>query len=283
MGGRYADGMATPGSERQASAGQAAARLTSARQAGGRRLIPLREITLPHRCPRPVRMAVLARAPYFRGLAEAELDAIDRRMRSTSWPAGEHLYRAGDPARGLHVVAEGRVKVSQMTADGTETVTDMLVPGELFGAMDTLGEPHHLQTASALVGSCTLSIDQDDFREVLLEHPQVALRVLDDVAARLARAHSDIGGQTTDTVPQRVATVLLRLADKVGADRGAEGLLLDVPLSRADLAGLARSTPESVSRVVSRWTKEGIIDSGRRWVALLDRPRLEAEAAGTIR
>ena len=52
-------------------------------------------------------------------------------------------------------------------------------------------------------------------------------------------------------------------------------MLLEVPLSRADLAGLARSTPESVSRVLSRWKEEGLIDSGRRWVSLLDRARLE--------
>lgn len=248
--------------------------------AGGRRTIPLREVTLPHQCPRPVRLHVLARTPYFLGLTPDELERIDRRMRTTSWAEGSRLYNAGDPADALYVVAEGRVKLSQVTAAGTETVTDILIPGELFGAMGTLGEPFHLQSATALVGSCTLRIDQDDFRQVLVDHPRVALRVLDDVAARLARAHSDIGGQTTDTVPQRVATALLRLADKLGEDRGPDGVLLEVPLSRADLAGLARSTPESVSRVMSRWKKEGVIESGRRWTALRNRRRLEDAAAG---
>lgn len=248
--------------------------------AEGRRTIPLREITLPHRCPRPVRMYVLARAPYFLGLSEEELDRIDGLMQTSSWAAGDYLYHAGDRADSLYVVAEGRVKLSQVTADGTETVTDILVPGELFGAMSSVGEPYHQQSASALVGSCTLRIDQGDFRQVLASQPRVGLRVLDDVAARLIRAQSDIGGQVTETVPQRTATALLRLADKLGEDRGPRGTLLEVPLSRADLAGLARSTPESVSRVMSRWKKEGVVDSGRRWTALLDRQRLEAEAAG---
>lgn len=246
----------------------------------GRRTIPLREITLPHRCPRPVRMYVLARVPYFRGLGEDALDRIDRLMRTDSWASGDYLYHAGEPADSLHVVAEGRVKLSQVTADGTETVIDILVPGELFGAMGALGEPHHLHSASALVGTCALRIDQADFRRVLASEPGVALRVLDDVVSRLSQAHADIGGQGTETVSQRVATALLRLADKLGEDRGAGGLLLEVPLSRSDLAGLARSTPESVSRVMSRWKKEGVIDSGRRWTAVLDRPRLEDESAG---
>lgn len=247
-----------------------------------RRRIPLREVTVPHQCPLPVRLHVLNRVPFFAGLSDDAIRGIDQRMRSTSWAAGDLLYRAGDPAGHLYVVAEGRVKLSQTTPAGTETVTDLLVPGELFGAMGALGEPVHRQSASALVGSCALRIDQDAFREVLVEQPAVGLRVLDDVAARLSRAQSDIGGQTTDTVTQRVATALLRLADKLGEDRGTEGVLLEVPLSRADLAGLARSTPESVSRVMSRWRKEGVIDSGRRWTALLDRERIEAEAAGEV-
>ncbi|MEV4900644.1 Crp/Fnr family transcriptional regulator [Citricoccus sp. NPDC055426] len=246
----------------------------------GRRTIPLREITPPHHCPRPVRLKVLSRAPYFRGLTETELDGIDRRMRTDSWAAGDLLYQAGEPAGALYVVAEGRVRLSQSTAAGTETVSDIMVPGELFGGMTTLGEPHHRQTASALVGSCTLRIDQRDFREVLAEYPLVGLAVLDDVAARLARAQSDISGQTGDLVSQRVATALLRLADKLGEDRGAEGMMLEVPLTRADLAGLARSTPESVSRVMSRWKREGVIESGRRWTALKDLPRLRDEAGG---
>ncbi|HJG90564.1 MAG TPA: Crp/Fnr family transcriptional regulator [Brachybacterium massiliense] len=248
----------------------------------GRRTIPLTEITLPHQCPKPVRMYVLARAPYFAGLGEEVLEGIDARMSTLTFAPEERLYREGEPARALYVVAEGRIKLSQVSASGTETVTDLLVPGELFGAMSTLGRTHHHQTASALVGTCVLRIDQNDFRAVLAEQPRIALRVLDDVADRLHRAESAVGSRSTASVEQRVAATLLRLADKLGEDRGADGIMLEVPLSRADLAGLARSTPESVSRVMSRWKKDGLIDSGRRWTALLDRERLEElSTAGT--
>lgn len=252
------------------------------RPAGTRRMIPLEEITLPHECPRPVRHYVLARAPYFRGLTTPELDRIDRRMRTMSFPADAPIYHVGDGANALYVVAEGRVKLSQVTEDGAETVTDILVPGEMFGAMGALGEPFHHHSASALVGTCVLRIGQEDFRAVLAADTRISLRVLDDVAARLAQAQRDISGQSTDTVRQRVARALLRLANKLGKDRGSTGLVLEVPLSRADLAGLARSTPESVSRVMSLWRKEGVIDSGRRWTALRDLERLRAEAAGLV-
>lgn len=253
---------------------------TSAPQPGPRRRIPLRELPLPHVCPRPVRLWALQRAPYFAGLPLDDLERVDGRMQVTRYREGESIYRAGDAAEHLYIVAEGRVRLSQTTVAGTESVADILGPGELFGAMGTLGEPVHLQTATAIVTSCVLSIGQQEFRTVLSTHPGVGLHVLDDVAARLVRAHTDISGQSTDTVAQRVATALLRLADKLGEDRGDDGVLIEVPLSRADLAGLARSTPESVSRVMSRWHREGVIVSGRRWTAIRDRARLEAEAGG---
>ncbi|MEE1651852.1 Crp/Fnr family transcriptional regulator [Brachybacterium sp. J144] len=245
----------------------------------GRRTIPLAEVTLPHTCPAPVRLGVLDRSAYFHGLSEAALERIDRRMRTLTLPADAPAFRAGEPAEALYVVAEGRLRIAEPTPSGALAVTDILGPGQMFGAMSSLGEPFHRRTATALVGTCLLRIGQEAFREVMVENPVVGLRVVDDLAARLSRAQTDLGTQSTDTVEQRVARALLRLADSLGEDRGAQGLLLEVPLSRADLAGLARSTPESVSRVMSALRREGIIDSGRRWTSILDRDALEVRAA----
>ena len=248
-------------------------------QPQGRRRIPLAEVTLPHECPQPVRMNALNRSVYFHDLGTAALERIDARMRTSTWHPDQAIYHAGEEADTLYIVAEGRVRLTRTTASGTQTVTDILGPGETFGAMGTLGEPYHQQTASALVGTCTLRLGQEAFRQVMAEHPTVGLRVVDDLAERLRRAEQDVGAHAAGTVEQRLAMVLLRLADKLGEDRGEQGVMLEVPLSRADLAGLAGSTPESVSRVMSRWKQEGLIDSGRRWTALRDRERLEDIAA----
>ncbi|WP_152185894.1 Crp/Fnr family transcriptional regulator [Segeticoccus rhizosphaerae] len=245
-----------------------------------RRRTPLAQTCgVPHACDDAVRMRVLSRVPYFAGLSRGQLEGIDRRMNSLSWADGDPLYLAGDPAEHLFVVAAGRVKVVQPTLTGQEVVVDMVGPGDLFGALSTLGEPVHTESAWALTTVCALRIDPDAFREVLVEHPQVALRVLDDVAGRLARSRVDVGQHSAGTVRQRVATTLLRLADKLGEPgEGGSGTLLQVPLSRTDLAGLTGSTPESVSRVMSRLRREGVIDTGRRWTAVLDRDRLALAA-----
>ena len=242
----------------------------------GRRRIPLASTcALPHDCPRPLRMQVLERVPLFAGLSQQQLEGIDKRMVSLSWAVGDPLFSAGESADHLYVLAEGQAKLSQPAPSGQEIVVDLLTPGDLFGALSTLGQPVYPETAWALTTTCALRIDSQSFREILAEHPAVALRVLDDVAGRLAQARSEVGQQSTRTVAQRVATTLLRLEDKLGQERsGNRGTLLQLPLSRADLAGMVGSTTESVSRVMSRLRKDGIIDSGRRWTAVLDRDRL---------
>lgn len=248
-------------------------------RAGSRRTIPVTPIVIPHVCPLPVRLSALSRSPWFRSLDERQLRVLDARMTRCSWAAGEHLFRAGEDADALFVIAAGRVKLSRRSWDGAERTTDILGPGMHLGAIGTGRHPVQRETAEALVDTCTLRIEQTVLRRVLLEHPGVAVHVVEDVTDRLARMQSEAGGWMTRPVAARLAVVLLRLSARLGRDRGHRGILLDVPLSRADLAGLAGSTPESVSRVLSRWKDEEVIDSGRRWVALLDIDRLRRTAA----
>lgn len=229
-----------------------------------------------------MRMRILAQVPLFAGLSTDELDDIDRRMVALSWAEGDRLYSEGDPADHLYVIAAGQVKAFRSAANGQDSIVDVLAPGEIFGG---IGESQavHTETVEALVTTCALRIERDVFRDVLLEHPRVALRVLDDVTASLGLARSSAHRHATGTVTHRVAATLLRLAEKFGQpDAGGDGTLIQLPLSRVDLAAMTASTPESVSRVMSRLRKDGVIDSGRRWTAILDRERLTAMVAADV-
>lgn len=228
-------------------------------------------------------MRILGQIALFAGLSEVQLDSIDKRMVSLSWAEGDRLYGAGESAEHLYVVAAGQVKVFQSARSGQDTIVDILAPGDLFGALSVLGQPIYAETVEALVTTCALRIKTEVFREVLLEHPQVALRVLDDVTAQLAGARSAASLRPAATVAQRVATTLLRLADKFGQQGASgDGTVIQLPLSRADLASMTGSTPESVSRVMSRFRQDGVIDSGRRWTSILDRNRLVAIIASDV-
>ncbi|MFD5867284.1 Crp/Fnr family transcriptional regulator [Corynebacterium sp. NPDC060344] len=223
----------------------------------------------PHHCPEPVRLRVLARTPLFRGLGDDVIADVDSRMAAHAWAGGEHLYVEGDPAEELFVLASGRAKVLRTSPDGVETILDVLGPGDLFGGLTTLGVTRHGESVRALQTTCALRIGAVEFRALLADHPEVAVRAFDEVAAQLHEVRGLFSATTTGTVAQRVAHVLLRLAAKFGETR-PQGLVIQVPLSRADIAAMAGSTTESVSRAMSAMRRDGLIDSGRKWTSLLD-------------
>ena len=248
--------------------------------AATRRRTPLRSACgRPHACPKPLRMRILAQLPILADLTTDQLERIDERLVSLAWSEGESLYTAGEPADHLYVIAAGAARAVHTTADGQQTVVRMLGPGALFGALDP-AVAEHTESVDALVTVCALRLDTADFRRVLMEHPSVAVRVLDDVAGRLSAARQEAGERASHSVEQRVARALLRLADTFGQPgRSGAGTLIQLPLSRSDLAGMTGATPESVSRAMSRLRGRGIIDSGRRWTSILD-PDALATVAG---
>ena len=98
--------------------------------------------------------------------------------------------------------------------------------------------------------------------------------MLEAVSQRLAESQEIVKQLSADTVEQRIASALLRLVGKLGEARG-QGVLIQLPFSRQDLAAMTGSTPETVSRVMSRFEEDGLIKSGRKWVTILDIQRLE--------
>lgn len=232
----------------------------------------------PHACPSGLRLDVLAHTPYFRGLDRDTVEGIETRMRVRAYDEGEVIYHARTPADALFILATGKVKVLRTALGGPDVLVDVVTPGAMFGSVAALGHTTYPDTAQALTVSCALRISASDFRAVLEEHPRIALAVLDDLAVRLEEAQQTVRRLSSGTVEQRVASALLALADKVGEPRG-DSVLLQLPLTRSDLAAMTGTTTESVSRVLSRLRRQGLVETGRRWTAVSDREALADRAS----
>ncbi|MCY1158193.1 MAG: Crp/Fnr family transcriptional regulator [Citricoccus sp.] len=209
----------------------------------------------------------------------AEIIDLEPRVHARGYRAGELIYRCGENATSLFVVALGAVKLIRPSAHGQDVVLNILGPGEGCGTLGFSGRWVYPDSAVALTDSCALEMSAGVVRETMEQHPGLALTVLDEVLHRLEQAEETIRRLSADDVRQRVAAALLVLADKLGAPQ-AEGITLALPLTRTDLAALTGMTPETVSRVMSKLSNAGIIDTGRRRTTILDRPRLTAVAAG---
>lgn len=230
-----------------------------------------------HMCGFDVRLSILHRVPFFASLPHEAVEQINLLFREYGYAQGETVYFSGDDARHLYIVASGQIKLLRHTLAGQDILVDVLSPGDFFGMLSTVDEAVYPDTAQAQTPVCILAITVEDFRSVLVRYPSAALTVLDITSKRLHDAHEMLRRLSASAVEERIAYVLLKLADKLGEARD-EGLLIQMPLTRDDIAQMAGATAETASRIMSQFQKDGIVNSGRQWVAIADRDRLAALA-----
>ena len=246
-----------------------------------RRRSPVEPVSItPARHCTPVQLRrILAGTPFFAPLTVEEIDELAARVRQTDFQTGDTIHRAGDPATHLAIVAAGVVKLSRPTLDGQDVVVSMLTSGDYFGSLADLGDATYTEDATAQTDCCILLATADEFRQWLERYPAVALATLQLVAERLRHAHAAIEQLSAHPVERRVAAALLRLAQQAGRREGT-GTLIEMPLSRQDLADMTGAKVETVSRVMSDFRRAGLIESGRRWIAVTDAEQLAAIAGG---
>ncbi len=227
----------------------------------------------PHMCDLALRLYILGQLPFFKDLTQAVIQSINLLFTERGYSPGEMIYLEESPAERFYVIADGNVKLMRHTPSGKNVMLDVLTPGAFFGSLSHLPGDSYTETAQAYTQACTLSIEGQDFRQILNDHPQVAVKVMDIMVQRLQDAQEMVRLLSVSSVESRLAFVLLKLADKLG-DESDNGLLIQLPLGRTDLAELAGTTTETVSRIMSHFQKEKLIRSGRRWVAITDQAGL---------
>jgi CRP-like cAMP-binding protein len=229
----------------------------------------------PAVCSVDLRLQILSQVPFFAGLPEQDVASVNRLFQEQGFAPGQPIYCAGDPAERLYVLAAGRVKLLRHALSGKDVLLDILTPGEFFGSLSALGDEEYPDTAQALTITCALGISATNFRTVLETYPTISLKVLDIVTSRLRAAHEKVRQLSTFSVEERIAYALLTLANKLGQPSDL-GWLIQVPLGRESIAELTGTTTETASRVISQFQKDGLIRTGRQWVAISKRDELEA-------
>jgi len=246
-----------------------------------KREIPLNKPTIEkHHCTVDIRFEKLGIVPFFQSLDKEELTMVNNKFSASHFKSGQPIYYEGEKATLLRVVVYGAVKLIRNTEDGKEIMVDMLKPGEYFGSLNELGDDSYSETATAQSDVCIMSIGNREFRSLLNTHPSIAIAVLDVSTEKLNTARQQIHHLTTLSVEKRIAHILKELCEKFG-EESEVGMLLQLPLSRKDLGDMAGTSTETASRIMSRFQKEGIITSGRQWVAINNAAALSAVISGT--
>lgn len=188
------------------------------------------------------------------------------------------VFTAGDEARSLYLVVSGRIKLVRASSEGQEVILRFVGPGEVLGGVAALPAALYPATAEAVEDTMLAAWSREALAPLLAAHPEATAAILGIVSRRMGEVQGQLQELATERVAQRVASALLRLAGQLGRQT-AEGILLDVPLSRQSLAEMTGTTLFTVSRLLSAWESDGLLRAGRERVTIRAPERLARIAA----
>jgi CRP/FNR family cyclic AMP-dependent transcriptional regulator len=220
--------------------------------------------------------AVLTKVPIFSGLAENELAFLTQRAVRRHYSPGESVFGEGEPCIGLYVVEAGHVRIFKSSPGGREHVLSIDGPGSSVAELPVFDGGSYPASVAAVDDATLLFVSKQDFQALCVAHPQVALKVLRVVGARLRRLVGIIEELSFTTVRHRLASFLLRQAQKEGR-RINDGVELVLPANNQEIAAQIGTVRELVSRNLSRLQAEGLVRLDGRSVVILDLKGLEAE------
>jgi CRP-like cAMP-binding protein len=211
----------------------------------------------------------LAQITLFQTLDPAELTRLEAIVSRETFRPDTVVFFEGDTSDSLYGILSGSVKVFRTSEQGEERILEILAPGEVFGEYSLIdGKPRSAAVAT-LEESILLSISHRDFRRFVSEAPEVLWKVLESFTDRMRRQTREMMEFSRQDVPSRLASVVLKLAEKHGrvTDRGCTIALARTPES---LAEMVASTADRVEGLLNRWASEGLIVVGRNELTVLD-------------
>jgi len=197
------------------------------------------------------------------------LDQIAESTHRQSAKRGQFLFHQGNDAHVFHMILSGRLRLVQHTAEGKEVTMATFGSGDLVGLVVALTGEMYPGSAEILEDTEVLAMSGDMMWQAMNAYAPLAVRALRIVAARLHEAHDRIRELSAERVQQRIARSLLRLARQAGVKESDDTIRLDLRLSRQDLAQMNGTTLETVSRTLTAWEHEGLIDAGREQITIL--------------
>jgi len=216
--------------------------------------------------------------PMFQGLADDDVALLLPLARARAFARGDVIFREGDPPSHLWLIVRGLVKVVRRAGD-RDLILEILGPKDTFGEVAVYDGIPYPATAVSAEPCTVLSIPRDDFFLALERQPGLARGLLRELTRHLRLVTHRLDELTKAGIDRRIALLLVRLAERIGQPREA-GTFVPVALSRQDLAELVGTTVETAIRIMSRWSKQGLVLTEKSGFVIPDVAALAAVGEG---
>jgi CRP-like cAMP-binding protein len=218
------------------------------------------------------KIAVLKKVPFLKGLSQADLKQVSQKFSEISFKRGEYLYLEGDPSDRLYVVKHGKVKITKGSSSGKEIVLDIISSGEICGGSAVYSQ---VNPASALAADEVVAygLSKKDFLLLLTTYKTLAVQFIMYLGDKLMKAHEMMMSLVASNVEKRIAALLLGLCEKHGSQT-AQGIRINLRLTRQDIADIVGTTVETTIRVMSRLGKQGILITESKHIVVTSKEKL---------
>jgi len=217
------------------------------------------------------KMRYLSELTVFQDLSAREMEELNRITTMSTMAKGRVFYRPEEPGEVLFILKEGKVQLYRISPEGKKLVITTLGPHTLFGEMALLGAKMHNTFAEAVEDCLICVMSRNDLERLILNKPQVALRILEITGRRLRDAEERLENMAFKGIPARLASLLLRLAEEQGSDE-------ITGFTHQDLAESVGTYRETATQVLNDLKADGYIEIGRKRITIIDPAGLNSVA-----
>jgi CRP/FNR family transcriptional regulator len=213
---------------------------------------------------------VISTIPLFNGLPEDQLEAIKKIAIEKQINKGEIIVSEGDEGRGFFVIAEGRVKVFKVSAEGKEQILHIFGPGQPFGEVPVFAGQRFPAHAQAIDKATVFFLPRAAMVDLITANPSLALNMLAEMSRKLRLFAVQIENLSLKEMPARLASYLIHLADEQGREE-----VINLKISKGQLASILGTIPETLSRIFAKLSGNQLIRVEGKKITLLDRDGLK--------
>ncbi len=215
------------------------------------------------------KIELLQSVSLFWDLTEKELGYIAEKMIARSFESGKYIFLEDSDGEQCFFVVNGSVKVTRLSKDGKEVILAMMGAGDFFGEMALLDGESRSANIIALEKTEVLTLNREDFIDVLQSYPKISIQLLKELALRLRKSDRQIVSLSLSDAEKRIALCIVRFADEQGLIKNGQVKIQKIPIQQ-DIANMAGTSRETVSRAMKILEDEGFILRNGRELKILD-------------
>ncbi len=211
----------------------------------------------------------------FKNLSDEELKELEPYLVTTTFKKKEDVFAEGDQPEWFYIVSRGKVKITKLSHEGKEIILEIISPNDIFGGVAVLRNFPYPANAVAMEDSEVVKISRKNLMRLVDRFPNLMYCIALQLGDRMKSSYDSLKNIALERVEARIAALLLKLVGKVGVDT-KDGLLIDMRLTKQDVADMVGTTVETSIRTFSKFKKQGLVSDRDGKIIIKDRKGLLA-------